>query len=219
MIEFEHVNKSYPDTGTTVFKNFSEIIERGEFAVLTGESGSGKTTLIKMLLQDTLPDSGIIRVNGQDTSTLKKKDIPAYRRNFGVVFQDFRLIADRTVSENIKLAMIVTGAPMGDVTTKVWNVAKLLRITEILKKFPKEISGGEQQKVCLARAIINNPPILLADEPTSNLDPNYSREMMRLFEVIHGMGTTVLIATQDPIIGESELVRNIHLRSHKKQTQ
>lgn len=209
MIEFDRISKCYQDTGTQVFRGFSARVERGEFAVLTGESGSGKTTLLKLLLRDIEPDDGKILFKGKDISGVKAKDIPIYRRNFGVVFQDYRLIADRTVLENIKIAMIATGAPLADSATKVWNVAKLLRITEILKKYPKEISGGECQKVCLARALINNPPVLLADEPTSNLDPKYSKEMMKLFEVVHHMGTTILIATQDPIISESESVRNI----------
>ncbi len=209
MIEFDRISKCYQDTGTQVFRGFSARVERGEFAVLTGESGSGKTTLLKLLLKDIEPDDGKILFKGKDISSVKAKDIPIYRRNFGVVFQDYRLIADRTVLENIKIAMIATGAPLADSSTKVWNVAKLLRITEILKKYPKEISGGECQKVCLARALINNPPVLLADEPTSNLDPKYSKEMMKLFEVVHHMGTTILIATQDPIISESESVRNI----------
>ncbi len=209
MIEFDRISKCYQDTGTQVFRGFSARVERGEFAVLTGESGSGKTTLLKLLLKDIEPDDGKILFKGKDISGVKAKDIPIYRRNFGVVFQDYRLIADRTVLENIKIAMIATGAPLADSSTKVWNVAKLLRITEILKKYPKEISGGECQKVCLARALINNPPVLLADEPTSNLDPKYSKEMMKLFEVVHHMGTTILIATQDPIISESESVRNI----------
>ncbi len=213
MIEFERISKCYQETGTEVFRDFSARVERGEFAVLTGESGSGKTTLLKLLLKDTELDKGRIIVNNKDISEVRQKDLPVYRRNFGVVFQDYRLMADRTVLENIKIAMIATGAPLSDSSTKVWNVAKLLRITDILKKYPREISGGERQKVCLARALINNPAILLADEPTSNLDPRYSKEMMKLFETIHHMGTTILIATQDPIISESDIVRNIFIKN------
>ncbi len=219
MIEFDRISKCYQETGARVFCEFSAKVERGEFAVLTGESGRGKTTLLRLLLKDIEPDAGRITVGGKDISKVRGKDIPAYRRNFGVVFQDYRLIMDRTVLENIKIALIATGAPLADSATKVWNVAKLLRITEILKKYPKEISGGERQKVCLARALINNPPILLADEPTSNLDPKYSKEMMKLFEVVHHMGTTILIATQDPIISESETVRNIFVKNNSINTE
>jgi cell division transport system ATP-binding protein len=212
MIEFDHISKSYPDTDTVVFKNFSAKIERGEFAVLTGESGSGKTTLLKLLLKEIEPDGGKIIVNGKDISKIKRRGIPGHRRNFGMVFQDFRLIKDISILENIKLAMRAADAPMGDYVSKIWNVARLLRITDILKQMPDEVSGGEQQKACIARAIINNPLILLADEPTSNLDPGYSREIMSLFETISRMGTTIVVATQDPIISESQSVRRIHIR-------
>ncbi len=212
MIEFEHISKTYQDTDTTVFKDFSARVDRGEFVVLTGESGSGKTTLLKLLLRETDPDSGNIIVNGRDILKIKRAGIPAYRRNFGCVFQDFRLVKDLSILENIKLAMRAANKPMFNYSTKIWNVAKLLKITEILKMKPGEVSGGEQQKACLARAIINNPLILLADEPTSNLDPTYSREIMSLFEVISSMGTTIVVATQDPIIAESGSVRTIRVR-------
>ncbi len=212
MIEFDHISKTYQDSGTVVFDNFSAKIEKGDFAVLTGESGSGKTTLLKLLLKDIEPDAGKILVSGKDISKIKRKDIPVHRRNFGMVFQDFRLIKDISILENIKLAMRAADVPMNDYTTKIWNVAKILRITDILKKLPSEVSGGEQQKACIARAIINNPMILMADEPTSNLDPWYSKEIMSLFEIISNMGTTIVVATQDPIIAESGSVRNIRVR-------
>lgn len=212
MIEFEHISKIYQDTDTTVFRDFSAKVERGEFVVLTGESGSGKTTLLRMLLRETDPDSGKITVNGQDILRIKKARIPVYRRNFGCVFQDFRLVKDISILDNIKLAMRAADKPMVDYSTKIWNVAKLLKITDILKMKPGEVSGGEQQKACIARAIINNPLILMADEPTSNLDPVYSKEIMSLFETISNMGTTLVVATQDPIIAESGSVRNIRVR-------
>ena len=212
MIEFEHISKIYRDTDTTVFRDFSAKVDRGEFVVLTGESGSGKTTLLRMLLRETDPDSGKITVNGQDILGIRKTRIPVYRRNFGCVFQDFRLVKDISILDNIKLAMRAADKPMVDYSTKIWNVAKLLRITDILKMKPGEVSGGEQQKACIARAIINNPLILMADEPTSNLDPVYSKEIMSLFETISNMGTTLVVATQDPIIAESGSVRNIRVR-------
>ena len=212
MIEFEHISKIYQDTDTTVFKDFSAKVDKGEFVVLTGESGSGKTTLLRLLLRETDPDSGKITVNGQDILKIKKGKIPVYRRNFGCVFQDFRLVKDISILDNIKLAMRAADKPMVDYSTKIWNIAKLLKITDILKMKPGEVSGGEQQKACIARAIINNPLILMADEPTSNLDPSYSKEIMSLFEIISSMGTTLVVATQDPIIAESESVRNIRVR-------
>ena len=212
MIEFEHISKIYQDTDTTVFRDFSAKVDRGEFVVLTGESGSGKTTLLRMLLRETDPDSGKITVNGQDILGIRKTRIPIYRRNFGCVFQDFRLVKDISILDNIKLAMRAADKPMVDYSTKIWNVAKLLKITDILKMKPGEVSGGEQQKACIARAIINNPLILMADEPTSNLDPVYSKEIMSLFETISNMGTTLVVATQDPIIAESGSVRNIRVR-------
>lgn len=212
MIEFEHISKIYRDTDTTVFRDFSAKVDRGEFVVLTGESGSGKTTLLRMLLRETDPDSGKITVNGQDILRIRKARIPIYRRNFGCVFQDFRLVKDISILDNIKLAMRAADKPMVDYSTKIWNVAKLLKITDILKMKPGEVSGGEQQKACIARAIINNPLILMADEPTSNLDPVYSKEIMSLFETISNMGTTLVVATQDPIIAESGSVRNIRVR-------
>ncbi len=187
-------------------------MDKGEFVVLTGESGSGKTTLLRLLLRETDPDSGNITVNGQDILKIKKGKIPVYRRNFGCVFQDFRLVKDISILDNIKLAMRAADKPMVDYSTKIWNIAKLLKITDILKMKPGEVSGGEQQKACIARAIINNPLILMADEPTSNLDPSYSKEIMSLFEIISSMGTTLVVATQDPIIAESESVRNIRVR-------
>ena len=196
MIEFERISKCYQETGAVVFRDFSAKVDRGEFAVLTGESGSGKTTLLKLLLKDIELDGGRIIVNNKDISEVKQKDIPVYRRNFGVVFQDYKLMADRTVLENIKIAMIATGAPLSDSSTKVWNVAKLLKITDILKKYPKEISGGERQKVCLARALINNPSILLADEPTGNLDKASGEEIMQLFKQLNKTkGITILQVT------------------------
>lgn len=212
MIEFEHISKIYRDTDTTVFRDFSAKVDRGEFVVLTGESGSGKTTLLRMLLRETDPDSGKITVNGQDILGIRKARIPIYRRNFGCVFQDFRLVKDISILDNIKLAMRAADKPMVDYSTKIWNLAKLLKITDILKMKPGEVSGGEQQKACIARAIINNPLILMADEPTSNLDPVYSKEIMSLFETISNMGTTLVVATQDPIIAESGSVRNIRVR-------
>ncbi|MBP5606854.1 MAG: ATP-binding cassette domain-containing protein [Lachnospiraceae bacterium] len=214
IISFSSVAKTYhgEELSTEVFTDFSAKVERGEFAVLTGESGSGKTTLIKMLLADVKPDAGTVTVNGTDVSRLKQGQIPAYRRGLGVVFQDYKLVKEYSAEENIRLAIMAAGAPLSDANKKIWNVARLLGITELLKRKPDEMSGGQQQKICLARAIVNNPPILLADEPTANLDPAYSREIMRLFKIIHNMGYTLFVATQDPVIAEAEGVKRIRIR-------
>ncbi len=215
IIRFSSIAKTYhgEELETKVFTDFSASVERGEFAVLTGVSGSGKTTLIKMLLADVKPDAGDVIVNGKSVISLKPRQIPVYRRGLGVIFQDYKLVKESTAEDNIRLAMMATGAPLADANKKIWNVAKLLGITELLKRKPDEMSGGQQQKICLARALVNNPPILLADEPTANLDPGYSKEIMRLFKIIHNMGYTLFVATQDPVIAEAEGIKRIRIRS------
>lgn len=215
IIRFDSVAKTYHGEALDceVFTDFSAVVGRGEFAVLTGASGSGKTTLIRMLLADIKPDSGKVFVNGADITKLRSRQIPAYRRTMGVIFQDYKLIKEKSAEENIRLAIMAAGAPLKDANQKIWNVAKLLGITELLKRRPDEMSGGQQQKICLARAIVNNPPILLADEPTANLDPGYSKEIMRLFKVINSMGYTLFVATQDPVIADAEGIKRIRIRS------
>ncbi len=211
MIEFCNVDKYYASSQTRVFKDFSMRIERGEFVLITGVSGSGKSTLIRLLLRDELADGGKIFVRNKDISGIPERELPYYRRGFGVIFQDFRLIKDLNVYDNIELARIAIGGSKKDSPTRIGNIMKLLRISELRKRKITEISGGQQQKVCLARALINNPDILLADEPTANLDPTYTQEMLRLFEVIHSQGSTVVVATQDPILMASERARKICL--------
>ena len=215
IIRFDSVAKTYhgEELDCEVFSDFSATVERGEFAVLTGVSGSGKTTLIKMLLADLKPDRGKVMVNGTDVAKLKSRQIPIYRRSLGVIFQDYKLVKEKNAEENIRLAIMATGAPLNDANKKIWNVARLLGITELLKRKPDEMSGGQQQKICLARAIVNNPPILLADEPTANLDPGYSKEIMKLFKVINSMGYTLFVATQDPVISDAEGIKRIRIRS------
>ena len=209
MIDLEHVSKSFEEGETVVFSDFSMHVQKGEFAVVTGKSGIGKSTLINMILLDEKPDEGKIYVNERDISRISQKEIPFYRRKIGVIFQDFRLIGEQTVRENIAMAMLVAGAPAND--SKIHHVAKLLGIVDLLKKYPREISGGQMQKVALARAIINDPLILIGDEPTANLDPGFSRSLRELFEIIHDQGTTLLVATHDPIIEESRGCRIISL--------
>jgi len=218
MIRFSNVFKSYEteEGPLSVYRNFSEDIEDGEFVVVTGVSGSGKTTLLKMLLKETDPDRGDIIVDGQRLSAITKGKIPYYRRSIGVVFQDFKLIPDLSVFDNLHVAILATGGTGMDAPRKITNVLTMLEIDHLHKRFPKEMSGGEQQKVCLARAIINNPKILLVDEPTGNLDPVSSLEINRLLQVINDQGITVVMATHDMLSLGSGNRRRINLDSINK---
>ncbi len=213
MISFSHVTKAFEtEDGTySVYRDFNEEIQDGEFVVLTGESGCGKTTLIKMLLKETEPDSGKIIVDGTDISEIPRGRIPFYRRNIGVVFQDFKLIQSESVYDNLVSAILATGGTGKEAEKKIINVLTMLGIDRLHKRFPREMSGGEQQKICLARAIINNPKILLLDEPTGNLDPMYSAEINRLLDVINGQGVTVVMASHDLSMALREGRRRINL--------
>lgn len=199
MISFHNVSKGFTteEGSILVYRDFSEEINDGEFIVLTGESGSGKTTLLRMLLKETEPDSGRILVDGEDLGTIKRKDIPFYRRKIGVVFQDFKLIQELSVYDNLLTAILATGGAGKDADRKIVDVLTMLGIDGLHKRLPGEMSGGQQQKVCLARAVINNPKYLLVDEPTGNLDPASSAEIIRLLDVIHSHGITVIMATHD----------------------
>ena len=197
MIDLKDVSITYDETEGPVFDDFSQHIDRGEFILVTGKSGSGKSTLIKLLLKEIEPDSGSITVDGQDLSSITRSRIPAYRRSIGVVFQDFRLFDDYTVFGNLEVVMSLTGAPMKDSEQRITNMLKLMGVDRLYKRYPKELSGGEKQKVCMARALINSPSVLLADEPTGNLDPASSKEIFRLLEVAHRQGITVVMATHD----------------------
>ena len=213
MISFSHVTKKYEseDGKVLVYEDFSEEIGKGEFVVLTGESGSGKTTLIKMLLKETEPDSGTIFVDGKDISKISRKDVPFYRRGIGVLFQDFRLIQESSVYDNLMSAILATGGSYKEAEKKIVDVLTMLGIDSLHKRYPKQMSGGEQQKVCLARAIINNPGILLVDEPTGNLDPTSSAEINRLLDVVNAQGITIVMATHDISAAEKEGRRRIDL--------
>jgi len=199
MIVFDNVTKKYEieDDVLTVYQDFSETIEDGEFVVVTGKSGSGKTTMLQMLLKDTEPQDGEILVDGKLLSTMSKGQIPFYRRSIGVVFQDSKLIPDLSVYDNLYVSIIATGGAGKDAAKKIANVLTMLGIDHLHRRLPMQLSGGEQQKVCLARAIINNPKILMVDEPTGNLDPTSSAEINRLLQVINNQGITVLMATHD----------------------
>ena len=196
MITLENVSKAY-STGAPALNNVSLKIEVGEFVFVVGDSGSGKSTLIKLLLRELLPTSGKIMVNDIDVASLRHKQIPKYRRKLGVVFQDFRLLKDRNVYENVAFAQRIVQTPSKEIKKNVPSILSTVGLAGKYKARPKQLSGGEQQRVALARALVNNPPILLADEPTGNLDPKNSWEIMKLLEEINERGTTVLVVTHN----------------------
>ena len=194
MIEFRNVNKTY-DTGTKAVKNANFVIDKGEFAFLVGSSGSGKSTLIKLILKEEEPTSGNIIINGKDTTFLKPNRVPYLRRSMGVVCQDFRLLPDKTVYENVAFAMYIVGKSKRAIKRQVPMVLSLVGLSNKAKMFPDELSGGEQQRVALARALVNNPSMIIADEPTGNLDPDTAWDIMNLLNEINARGTTVVMAT------------------------
>lgn len=194
MIEFRNVNKTY-STGTEAVKNANFVINKGEFAFLVGQSGSGKSTLIKLILKEEEPTSGNIIINGKDTTFLKQNRVPFLRRSMGVVFQDFRLLPDKTVYENVAFAMYIVKATPRHIRRQVPMVLSLVGLSGKAKMYPNELSGGEQQRVALARALVNNPSMIIADEPTGNLDPETAWEIMNLLKEINARGTTIVVAT------------------------
>lgn len=194
MIQFKNVTKVY-NNNIFALSNINLHIEKGEFVFLVGPSGSGKSTFIKMLLKEVQPTNGNIIVNNMDITNLKRKEIPYYRRKLGVVFQDFRLIPTLNIYENVAFAMRVVEAPQREIKKKVPVVLSLVGLANKYKAFPHELSGGEQQRVSLARAIVNNPSILIADEPTGNLDPETAMDIMDTLNDINHAGTTIVMAT------------------------
>ncbi|MBQ9607265.1 MAG: cell division ATP-binding protein FtsE [Lachnospiraceae bacterium] len=196
MILLEDVVKTY-SSGSPALNGISLNIDAGEFVFIVGDSGSGKSTLIKLLLRELKPTSGHIIVNNTDVTRLRHGRIPKYRRNIGCVFQDFRLLKDRNVYENVAFAQRVVSVPGREIKRNVPQVLSTVGLAEKYSSKPRELSGGEQQRVAVARAIINKPPILLADEPTGNLDPKNSWDIMKLLEKINKNGTTVLVVTHN----------------------
>ncbi len=194
MIIARNVSKHYEE-GIDVLKNVSFIIDKGDFVFLVGPSGAGKSTLIKMFLRETVPSEGEFIVNKTNIATLKQKEIPFFRRGLGVVFQDFRLLEDMTVYENIEYAMIIVGASKRLRRKKIPAILHQVGLTHRAKAYPSQLSGGEKQRVAIARAIVNNPSLLVADEPTGNLDPETAREIMDLLDEINKRGTTVVVVT------------------------
>lgn len=196
MIEFRNVYKTY-DNGTRALKDLNLFIDEGEFVFIVGSSGAGKSTLLKLLMREEVPSSGEIIVDGRRLSTLRHNDVPYYRRSMGMVFQDFRLIPNMNVFDNVAFAMRVTGASTKAVRKKVPYVLGLVGLNDKARCLPKELSGGEQQRVGLARALINNPSMIIADEPTGNVDPRMSYEIMDMLNEINRRGTTVLVVTHE----------------------
>ena len=210
MIEFRNVTKTY-DTGTKAVKNANFLIEKGEFCFLVGTSGSGKSTLIKLILKEEEPTTGNIIINGKDTTFLKPNRVPYLRRSMVVVFQDFRLLPDKTVYDNVAYAMYIVRATPRHIRRQVPMVLSLVGLSGKAKMYPNELSGGEQQRVALARALVNNPSMLIADEPTGNLDPDTAWDIMNLLNEINMRGTTVVVATHAKDIVDKMKKRVIHI--------
>ena len=207
MVETSHLSKLYK-RGVYALRDLSLTVEKGEFLFLTGPSGAGKTTLLRLLLREELPTEGELKVLGRDLRTLRPSQVQTFRRSVGFVFQDFRLIPRFTVFENVAFVMRVLGLPATTQQRKTFQVLKWVGLQHRIHAFPEELSGGEQQRIAIARALVNDPQLVLADEPTGNLDPDLSLEIMNLFREINTRGTTVIVATHD-----RELIRRVGRRS------
>jgi cell division transport system ATP-binding protein len=207
LIEAYHLSKVY-SRGVYALRDLSLTIGKGEFVFLTGPSGAGKSTFLRLLLRQELPTEGQLVVDGQNLMSLKPREVQAYRRTLGFVFQDFKLIADKTVLENVAFVMRVLGVPESLQRRRTFQVLKWVGLQHRMSAYPPELSGGEQQRIAIARALANEPSIVLADEPTGNLDPDLSLEIMNLFREINARGTTVIVATHD-----RELIRRVGRRA------
>ncbi|MBR5318147.1 MAG: cell division ATP-binding protein FtsE [Peptococcaceae bacterium] len=196
MIQFINVSKEFPN-GTVGLKNIDVKIEEGEFVFLVGASGAGKSTFTKLLIREMLPTEGNILVNGKSINRLKQRQVPHFRRNIGFIFQNYRLLGDRTAFENVAFAVEALGAAKREVERKVDYALRLVGLEDRKTHFPDELSGGEQQRVAIARAIVNNPQIIIADEPTGNLDPETAKGIMTILNDINIKGTTIVMATHD----------------------
>ena len=201
MIVLDQVSKIYPGN-VQALKDVDLKVDKGEFVFVVGQSGSGKTTLFKLLLKELEPTSGNIYINNKNLEQLRHSQVPRFRRGVGVVFQDFRLLKDRNVYENIAFAQRIVGVPAHRIRKNVMTILELVGLREKYRSYPSQLSGGEQQRVAMARALVNNPPLLLADEPTGNLDPKNAWEIMRLLEAVNKRGTTVLVVTHNRNIVE-----------------
>lgn len=207
MIDFEHVSKEYRKAGPLALEDINLHIDDGEFVFLLGHSGAGKSTLLKLILREELPTEGKVTVLGKDVAHLRRRHVPYLRSQMGIIFQDFRLIPSMTVYENIAFAMHVTNVKRSEIRDRVEYMLELVHLEDKAKEYPDTLSGGEQQRVAVARALAHSPKLVIADEPTGNIDPELSLEMMELLERVSGMGITVLVVTH-----EHELVHRFHRR-------
>jgi cell division transport system ATP-binding protein len=196
MIQMREVSKTY-DTGVVALNHVNVDIKKGEFVFVVGPSGAGKSTFIKMLFREELPTEGKLLVNGHDVVHMERSEVPYLRRELGVIFQDYRLLPDKTVFENVAFALQVIEAPRSTMQRSVNSVLDVVGLRDKYRSFPSQLSGGEQQRVAIARAIVNNPSIVIADEPTGNLDPETSCDIMDIFRRINKAGTTIVMATHD----------------------
>ena len=207
MIEAHSISKMYA-RGVYALRDLSLRVDKGDFVFLTGPSGAGKSTLLRMLLRQDIPTEGQLVVGGRDLATLTANQVQSYRRSLGFVFQDFKLLPNKTVLENVAFVPRVLGIPMTQQQRRTFQVLKWVGLQHRMNAFPLELSGGEQQRIAIARALVNDPIVILADEPTGNLDPDLSLEIMNLFREINARGTTVIVATHD-----RELIRRVGRRA------
>jgi len=210
MIQMYHVDLRYTG-GTYGLRDISLTLERGEFVFLTGSSGAGKTSLLRLLFGAEQPSAGQILVAGRNITRMKSAQVPALRRQIGVIFQDFKLLPERTVFDNVAIALEIAGTAKREIRTRVWSLLKRLGLGHRIDHRPRTLSGGEQQRVAIARALVNDPPLLLADEPTGNLDPALALDIMDIIADAHARGTTVIVATHDPTLLERYRHRRIVL--------
>lgn len=210
MIQMNDISKHYPN-GVIALDQINITIEKGDFVFLVGQSGAGKSTFMKLLLKEEDPSEGELILDGQDITHLHRRRIPMLRRKMGVVFQDFRLLPNKTVYENVAFAMEILSEKPKEIRRKVPNILSMVGLSDKAKHYPNQLSGGEQQRVSIARAMINDPPLLIADEPTGNLDPDTSWEIMKLLRQINRRGTTIIMATHDKEIVDTMRRRVITL--------
>ncbi|HPR64324.1 MAG TPA: cell division ATP-binding protein FtsE [Thermoanaerobaculia bacterium] len=210
MIQMYHVTKHYPP-GIRALTDVNLQIDKGEFVFITGPSGAGKSTLLRLIFRGDIPSSGQILVNGRNVTALPESKVPYLRRTIGVVFQDFKLIQRKTVFENIAFILNVLGVPYSEQRRKAYQILKLVGLHHRMNALPNQLSGGEQQRVSIARALINHPSLLIADEPTGNLDPDMARDIIALFEKLNFRGTTVIVATHNLLMVEQMRKRTVRL--------
>jgi cell division transport system ATP-binding protein len=213
MLEFNNVTFNYPNQ--PLFTDLNLTVEQGEFIFLIGKSGSGKSTLLQMIYMNLFPVEGYVRVGNYDSLSIKKKELPFLRRKIGIIFQDFRLLPDRNVYDNLAFILEVTGNKRRDLKKKIYDALSAVGLSHKQKNMPSELSGGEQQRIAIARAIINEPTLILADEPTGNLDPETSNEILEILKKIHGRGTSVIFATHNYDLVRKYNTRIIRLENGK----